>query len=146
MRPQLVTLVAVAIAVAAVAFAITRLASSTRSQPAAAEASLPAAPASYLGVYEAGTPHTYQSVAHFARATGKQPNLVGYYSGWRRAVRDIVRRDGPPARRRPDPADRSHLRLRLRRSRQAATTATCARSPTASGSLAIRSLSASGTR
>jgi hypothetical protein len=38
--------------------------------------------ASYLGVYETGPPRTYQPVAEFVKATGRQPNLVGYYSGW----------------------------------------------------------------
>ena len=47
------------------------------------EASLPTSPASYLGVYETGPPDTYQPVAEFVGAVGKQPNLVGYYSGWR---------------------------------------------------------------
>ena len=39
--------------------------------------------ASYLGVYESGPPHTYQPVTEFAQASGRHPNLVGYYSGWR---------------------------------------------------------------
>jgi mannan endo-1,4-beta-mannosidase len=43
---------------------------------------LPASLASYLGVYEAGPPHDYQPVAQFAVAVGREPNLVGYYSGW----------------------------------------------------------------
>ena len=50
--------------------------------PRLRHASLPSSPASYLGVYETGPPHTYQPVADFTRAVGKQPNLVGYYSGW----------------------------------------------------------------
>ena len=45
-------------------------------------ASLPTAPASYLGVYEAGALHAYQPIADFTKAAGRQPNLVGYYSGW----------------------------------------------------------------
>lgn len=44
--------------------------------------SLASAPASYLGVYEHGPPTTYQPVANFTEAVGRQPNLVGYYSGW----------------------------------------------------------------
>jgi len=82
MRSRLVMLVAAAIAVASVAFAVARGASSPPSRPLGAQASLPSGPASYLGVYERGTPRTYQPVADFARAAGKQPNLVGYYSGW----------------------------------------------------------------
>ena len=29
-----------------------------------------------------GPPHRYQPVADFTKAIGRQPNLVGYYSGW----------------------------------------------------------------
>jgi mannan endo-1,4-beta-mannosidase len=46
------------------------------------DAPLSSAPASYLGVYETGPPQAYQPVSVFAKATGRQPNLVGYYSGW----------------------------------------------------------------
>jgi hypothetical protein len=82
MRSWLAVLVAVVIAVAC-AVAVSRFVSSG-SHPAAhaAAASLPTNPASYLGVYETGPPHTYQPVADFTQAVGKQPNLVGYYSGW----------------------------------------------------------------
>jgi Glycosyl hydrolase family 26 len=44
--------------------------------------SLGTAEASYLGVYEKGPPATYQPVTTFAEKIAKQPNLVGYYSGW----------------------------------------------------------------
>jgi hypothetical protein len=47
-----------------------------------AHAPLPLRPGSYLGVYEAGAPPRYKPVADFASAAGKQPNMVGYYSGW----------------------------------------------------------------
>ncbi len=50
--------------------------------PSGAAESLPQSPASYLGVYETGVPGSYQPVANFTTAVGKQPNLVGYYSGW----------------------------------------------------------------
>jgi mannan endo-1,4-beta-mannosidase len=36
----------------------------------------------YLGVYEPDTPHTYAGVNQFARAIGRQPNLVSYYNPW----------------------------------------------------------------
>jgi mannan endo-1,4-beta-mannosidase len=36
----------------------------------------------YLGVYEPGAPGSYTGVLQFARAVGRQPNLVSYYSGW----------------------------------------------------------------
>jgi hypothetical protein len=81
MRSRVVILVAVAIAAVAVAFAVNRFVSSP-SGPAVARASLPPGVASYLGVYETGPPRTYQPVADFTRAVGRQPNLVGYYSGW----------------------------------------------------------------
>jgi hypothetical protein len=80
-RSRLVVLMAVAVAVAGVAYAIIRFAPSP-SGPAAAHASLPTSLASYLGVYEHGTPRNYQPVAEFTKAAGRQPNLVGYYSGW----------------------------------------------------------------
>jgi mannan endo-1,4-beta-mannosidase len=82
LRSRLMIVAAVAIAAVCVGFAVTRAASSS-SGPGAADASLPTTPASYLGVYETGPPDTYQRVAEFARVVGKQPNLVGYYSGWR---------------------------------------------------------------
>ena len=36
----------------------------------------------YLGVYQPDAPDTYSSVDKFARAIGRQPNLVSYYSPW----------------------------------------------------------------
>ena len=78
---RMVLLVALAIAATAVASVVGGGAFS-RAGHAAARASLPTLPASYLGVYEAGPPAAYQPVAGFAKAAGRQPNLVGYYSGW----------------------------------------------------------------
>jgi hypothetical protein len=43
---------------------------------------LPYSSAGYLGVYEPGAPPNYAPIATFARTIRKQPNLVGYYSGW----------------------------------------------------------------
>ena len=80
MRSRLVILVAVVIAAIAVIFAASRLFSP--SEPRVSPAQLPSTLGSYLGVYEAGTLKTYQPVADFTKAAGKQPNLVGYYSGW----------------------------------------------------------------
>jgi Glycosyl hydrolase family 26 len=80
MRSRLVIVVAVVIAAAAVIFAVGRFVPA--SDPGATPASLPPDQASYLGVYETGTLHAYQPVADFTQAAGKQPNLVGYYSGW----------------------------------------------------------------
>jgi hypothetical protein len=81
MRSGLVVLLAVAAAVAAVAYVITQFTSSP-SGTRDAHASLPTGLDFYLGVYESGPPQTYQPVAEFVKATGRQPNLVGYYSGW----------------------------------------------------------------
>ena len=99
MRSRLVILVAVAIAVASVTFAVTRgfsSLSSTRSM--VARSFLPPKMASYLGVYEKGAPQTYQPVADFAKEAGRHPNLVGYYSGWSqpfaRSFAETVRRHG----------------------------------------------------
>jgi len=52
------------------------------SQPPPVHASLPSTSSAYLGVYEQGSPPAYGPIANFALAAGKQPNLVGYYSGW----------------------------------------------------------------
>jgi glycosyl hydrolase family 26 len=81
MRSRLVILVAVAITAVGVALAINRFVTSS-SGHGDANASLPSSPASYLGVYETGPPHTYGPVADFTKVAGVQPNLVGYYSGW----------------------------------------------------------------
>jgi hypothetical protein len=82
MRRRLVAILAVGLAVGAIAVVISRLVSSSAVHANAAYASLPASPDSYLGVYEAGTPGSYQRVATFATSVGRQPNLAGYYSGW----------------------------------------------------------------
>ena len=79
MRSRLALLTALVIAAAAAVFAVSRFV--WPADPAAT--SLPSDQASYLGVFESGPPGTYQPVADFTSATGTQPNLVGYYSGWR---------------------------------------------------------------
>src|ERR1019366_8411768 len=65
---------------AAIAFVVTGFAASTDS--AHTPAPLPVNQASYLGVYDHGALQTYQPIAAFTRAIGKQSNLGGYYSGW----------------------------------------------------------------
>ncbi len=82
MRSRLVMILAVILAVAAVAVAGARLARSSPQHPAAVHASLAPTLASYLGVFEPGVPPGYGAIANFAQAAGRQPNLVGYYSGW----------------------------------------------------------------
>lgn len=44
---------------------------------------LPDRPASYLGVYADGVPHSYAPIESFAADNGAQPNIALYYSGWR---------------------------------------------------------------
>jgi mannan endo-1,4-beta-mannosidase len=94
---RLSTLVAVLAVVAAVAYVIVRFVPSPSTSPAA-HATLPVDPASYLGVYEHGTPGSYKLVADFIGVAGRQPNLVGYYSGWEEgfatSFADTVRRHG----------------------------------------------------
>ncbi len=82
MRSRLVMILAVILAVAAVAISGARLARSSPQHPVAVHASLAPALASYLGVFEPGVPPGYGAIANFAQAAGRQPNLVGYYSGW----------------------------------------------------------------
>ena len=83
MRSRLVILVASAIAAAAVIFVVNRATSAAPPSGAPASgSSLPVSSASYLGVYETGAPASYQPVANFTKAVNRQPNLVGYYSGW----------------------------------------------------------------
>src|ERR1700733_10079617 len=76
-RTRLTMLVGVVVAVAAVTYAVVRFAPAPSSPPVA-NATLPASTASYLGVYEHQTPHSFQLVANFATVAGRQPNLVGY--------------------------------------------------------------------
>ena len=76
MRARPVTLAAVVVAVVAVTAGL--LVRDHGARPTR----LPTAPSSYLGVYEKGPPDTYQPVADFTHAVGRQPNLAGYYGGW----------------------------------------------------------------
>jgi hypothetical protein len=74
--------VAVILAAAAVAGAAVRLAGSSVSAPPAAHATLSPKPAAYLGAFEPGAPPGYGPVQAFAQAATRQPNILGYYSGW----------------------------------------------------------------
>jgi mannan endo-1,4-beta-mannosidase len=80
MRPRFSLLIALVLAAVAVTYAGSRI-EITMSPPVVHRA-LPPSSASYLGVFVTGAPPDYQPVADFAKAVGKQPNLVGYYSGW----------------------------------------------------------------
>jgi mannan endo-1,4-beta-mannosidase len=48
----------------------------------AVHAQLPDRSMSYLGVFEPGSPQSYQPVQGFAKAAGRQPNLVEDFLGW----------------------------------------------------------------
>ncbi|HEY7359274.1 MAG TPA: glycosyl hydrolase [Streptosporangiaceae bacterium] len=79
---RLVLLVAVTIAAASLISSGVNYRILLPPAPPPAQASLPRSPASYVGVFEQGVLPSYRPVTEFARAAGKQPNLVGYYSGW----------------------------------------------------------------
>jgi mannan endo-1,4-beta-mannosidase len=81
MKSRLVMILALVLAATSVAATGSRLASSSPTPPPA-HAALTPKPASYLGVFEPGAPPTYSSIAGFAKAAGRQPNLLGTYSGW----------------------------------------------------------------
>jgi len=81
MRSRLIMLLAVALAVVGVTSAAIRLIGFS-SHPPAAHASLPPRPAAYLGVFEPGAPPGFGAITSFTQAAGRQPNLLGYYSGW----------------------------------------------------------------
>ena len=82
MNSRLVLFTALLVAAIAVSLAGARFARPNGTTPAIVRGTLPAAPASYLGVYENGVPPGYQPIARFGRAAHQLPNLAGYYSGW----------------------------------------------------------------
>jgi mannan endo-1,4-beta-mannosidase len=81
MRPRIVMLLAFVIAAVAVGFTGARF-TYLPATPPAVHATLPSPPASYLGVFENGTPPSYEPIEDFARVAGAEPNLIEYYSGW----------------------------------------------------------------
>jgi Glycosyl hydrolase family 26 len=81
MRPNMVVLAALLAAAVAITFTGARFIF-VPSPPSSSHASLPPAPASYVGVFETGAPPSYEPIADFARAANRQPNMVSYYSGW----------------------------------------------------------------
>jgi len=81
MRPRVVMLLAFVIAAVAIGFTGARFTVLPTVTPPA-HASLPSKPASYLGVFEPNSPPSYQPIEAFANAAGREPNLIGYYSGW----------------------------------------------------------------
>lgn len=97
MRPRVVMLLAFVIAAVAVGFTGARF-TLLPSTPPAVHGALAPNPASYLGVFEAGSPPAYQPIEQFAQMAGRQPNLVEYYSGWaepfQSAYAQMIRRHG----------------------------------------------------
>jgi glycosyl hydrolase family 26 len=81
MRPRIVMLLAFVIAAVAVGFTGARFTLVPTPNPVVREA-LPPHADSYLGVFEPGSPPSFQPIEEFTEAAGKQPNLVEYYSGW----------------------------------------------------------------
>jgi mannan endo-1,4-beta-mannosidase len=81
MRPRIVMLLAFVIAAVAVGFTGARF-TVLPSSPPVVHKSLPPVSGSYLGVFEPGSPPSYLPIEQFASVAGKEPNLIGYYSGW----------------------------------------------------------------
>jgi mannan endo-1,4-beta-mannosidase len=81
LKSRLVVLAALSAAAVAIAFTGARF-TIVPSSPPSVHVTLPPKSSAYLGVYESGSPPAYAPIASFALAAGKQPNLVGYYSGW----------------------------------------------------------------
>jgi mannan endo-1,4-beta-mannosidase len=81
MRPRIVMLLAFVIAAVAVGFTGARFNIVPTPSPVV-RSSLPPKASSYLGVFEPGSPPSYQPIEQFAEATDREPNLIGYYSGW----------------------------------------------------------------
>jgi serine/threonine protein kinase len=81
-RSRLVALAAMLIAAVSVVLAVSQpiIPAMTQHTPPP-HASLPPRLVAYLGVYVSGQP-SYQPVANFGKAVGRQPNLAGYASNW----------------------------------------------------------------
>jgi hypothetical protein len=82
MKSRLVVALALALALASVGGTVSRVVGATHLKPPAAHASLAPRLGAYLGAFEPGTPPDYAPVRGFAKAAGRTPNLIGYYSGW----------------------------------------------------------------
>ncbi len=79
LRGVIVTCVVVLAAVAvAAAITLSKRPDSTGPLPVR----LPITPESYLGVYAHGAPDSYSGVEAFKNATGANPDVLMYYSGW----------------------------------------------------------------
>ena len=111
MRSRLVMILALALAVTAIAVTGSRLLARYSPPPPPAHAALTPKLASYLGVFEPGAPPGYSSIAAFAQAAGRQPNLLGYYSGWAEpfntSFAEMIRKHGVTPFVQIDPTDAS---------------------------------------
>jgi mannan endo-1,4-beta-mannosidase len=76
-----VAVAAVVIAAAVIAVGVV-LHSRSKNSAGPLPVKLPASTGSYLGVYTHGTPASYTGVERFKNATGSNPDVVMYYSGW----------------------------------------------------------------
>jgi hypothetical protein len=67
-----------------ITFAVDKSGDSTKQTPSAPKGhnGLSTAPGSYIGLYSQGVPGSYTGVKAFASATGVNPAIVTYYSGW----------------------------------------------------------------
>jgi hypothetical protein len=111
MRSRLVMILALALAVTAVAVTGSRLLARYSPPPPPAHAALTPKLASYLGVFEPGAPPAYGSIAGFAQAVGRTPNMLGYYSGWlepfNTSFAEMIRKHGVTPFVQIDPTDAS---------------------------------------
>jgi Glycosyl hydrolase family 26 len=80
MRYRVVTLIGFVIAVTIIAATSNHL--TLRYRTPVVHQKLPPKVSSYLGVFEPGVPPGYQPIADFSATANREPNLVGYYSGW----------------------------------------------------------------
>jgi Glycosyl hydrolase family 26 len=98
MKSRLVMFTAICLAAAALGAAAGRLIGLAPVSPPVVHATLAPNLASYLGTFEPGAPPDYAPVAGFAKVAGRQPNLVGYYSGWAQpfnmAFAQMIRKHG----------------------------------------------------
>jgi hypothetical protein len=111
MKSRLVMFAAVALAAMALGAAVGRLLTLAPSRTPAVHATLAPGLASYLGAFEPGAPPSYAPAAGFAKMAGRQPNLLGYYSGWAQpfdlAFAQMIRKRGVVPFVQIDPTDAS---------------------------------------
>jgi hypothetical protein len=79
-KSRLVMLMSLAVAALSLVLAAGHLTFTTVNRPPV-HATLPPKLGSYLGVYEPGSPPSYQPIAAFTTAVGRRPNLAEYFTG-----------------------------------------------------------------